>query len=253
MWSARILRERSGGGPPPVLASLGHPPPAGEGFPRTLAIVALLALVALLIPSPARALEFPALTGRVVDEANVLDSAQRAAMTDKLAALEAKTTDQLVVVTLKSLQGTSIEDFGVQLGRHWQIGQKDKNNGVLLIVAPNESKVRIEVGYGPEGPLTDALSNVTILAATIPRVKANDFAGGIGRGVDGIIDVLTSDAADWQPRTGVRTDDRQSLIGPLMPFILVALIILIFRSMTRHARGGAGSWTSRGGRTVFIP
>ena len=96
--------------------------------------------VLLLAFTPALALDFPTLTGRVVDEANVLDPAARAALTDKLAALEAKTTDQLVVVTLKSLQGTSIEDFGVELGRRWQIGQKDKNNGVLLIVAPTEQQ-----------------------------------------------------------------------------------------------------------------
>ena len=107
---------------------------------------------------PALALVFPALTGRVVDEANILNEATRATLTQKLADLEAKTTDQLVVATLKSLQGTSIEDFGYQLGRHWRIGQKDKNNGVLLIVAPNERKVRIEVGYGLEGTLTDAVA-----------------------------------------------------------------------------------------------
>ena len=88
--------------------------------------------------------------------------ATRTALTQKLADLEAKTTDQLVVVTLKSLQGTSIEDFGYQLGRHWRIGQKDKNNGVLLIVVPDERKVRIEVGYGLEGSLTDAVSRLII-------------------------------------------------------------------------------------------
>jgi uncharacterized protein len=131
--------------------------------------------------SPVQALEFPALTGRVVDEANVLDSAQRAALTARLAAFEEKTTDQLVVVTLKSLQGTSIEDLGVQLGRNWQIGQKDKNNGILLIVAPSERKVRIEVGYGLEGTLTDAISRLIIENSIIPRFRSNDFAGGIPR------------------------------------------------------------------------
>jgi uncharacterized protein len=124
--------------------------------------LAFLALVTFLLVLPALALDFPALSGRVVDEANVLDPQTRAALADKLAELEAKTTDQLVVVTLKSLQGTSIEDFGVELGRHWRIGQKDKNNGVLLIVAPNERKVRIEVGYGVEGALSDAVSRLII-------------------------------------------------------------------------------------------
>src|SRR5216684_3236069 len=118
---------------------------------RSLLPLPLVAALGSLLVLPAGALDFPALSGRVVDEANILDQAGRAALTNKLAELEAKTTDQLVVVTLKSLQGTSIDDFGVQLGRRWQIGQKDKNNGVLMIVAPNERKVRIEVGYGLEG------------------------------------------------------------------------------------------------------
>src|ERR1044071_28876 len=88
---------------------------------------AVLALVAF-----AHALTFPQLSGRVVDEANVLDAATRQALTDKLAAVEAKSGDQIVVVTLRSLQGTSIEDYGYQLGRHWGIGQKGANNGAIL-------------------------------------------------------------------------------------------------------------------------
>ena len=142
----------------------------------------------------------------MVDEANILDEATRAALTQKLADLEAKTTDQLVVVTLKSLQSTSIEDFGYQLGRHWQIGQKDKNNGVLLIVVPNERRVRIEVGYGLEGTLTDAVSRLIIENGIVPRFRANDFAGGITRGVDDIISVLTGDAEEWKQRAAKRPD-----------------------------------------------
>ena len=97
----------------------------------------------------------------------------------KLAALEAKTTDQLVVVTLNSLQGYDIADYGYQLGRAWGIGQKGKNNGVLLIVAPNEHDVRIEVGYGLEGDLTDAVSRLIIENAILPRFRAGDYPGGI--------------------------------------------------------------------------
>jgi uncharacterized protein len=162
----------------------------------------LLLALAMVLASLASvlALDFPALSGRVVDEAGILDAATRAGLTQKLADLEAKTTDQLVVVTLKSLQGTTIEDFGVQLGRAWQIGQKDKNNGVLLIVAPSERKVRIEVGYGLEGTLTDAVSRLIIENAILPRFKANDFPGGITRGVDDIIQALSGDAADYQDR-----------------------------------------------------
>ena len=135
------------------------------------AILPAIAWVCLVCVCAAQSLTFPALTGRVVDEAGVLDAETRTALTASLAALELKTTDQLVVVTLKSLQGTSIEDYGYQLGRHWQIGQKDKNNGVLLIVAPNERKVRIEVGYGLEGTLTDAVTKLIIEKLNYPAFQ----------------------------------------------------------------------------------
>jgi uncharacterized membrane protein YgcG len=144
------------------------------------------------------ALDFPMLTGRVVDEAGILDTGTRAALTEKLAALEAKTTDQFVVVTLKSLQGTSIEDFGVQLGNAWKVGQKDKNNGVLLIVAPNERKVRIEVGRGLEGTLTDAISKNIIEYTIIPHFRANDFVGGISHGADAIVLALSTPSVPTQ-------------------------------------------------------
>src|SRR6266853_530983 len=146
-----------------------------------------LGLLLLCVAVAAYALTFPELSGRVVDDAGILDPSTKAALERKLAEFETKTTGQLVVVTLKSLQGTSIEDYGYQLGRHWGFGQKEKNTGALLIVAPNERKVRIEVGYGFEGTLTDAVSRLIIENSIIPRFRANDFAGGVGRGVDDII------------------------------------------------------------------
>src|ERR1700736_1785568 len=168
------------------------------------AVFPALAWICLVCACAAQTLSFPALTGRVVDEAGLLDAAARTALTEPLAELEQKTTDQLVVVTLKSLQGTSIEDYGYQLGRRWQIGQKDKNNGVLLIVAPNERKVRIEVGYGLEGTLTDAITKLIIENSILPRFKVADFSGGIKRGVEDIIQVLTGDAQEWQNRAAQR-------------------------------------------------
>src|ERR1700730_13511382 len=211
-----------------------HPLPNERLISRILTSTILLAFVSLFIASAAHALEFPALAGRVVDEANVLDAATRAALTDKLAALEAKTTDQLVVVTLKSLQGTSIEDFGVQLGRHWQIGQKDKNNGVLLIVVPSERRVRIEVGYGLEGTLTDAVSRLIIENGIIPRFRANDFAGGVTRGVDDIISVLTGDAEEWKQRAAKRPDTvttspstKSDSIWTVIVIVLIIVVVVV--------------------------
>ena len=164
-----------------------------------LSLAAMLSLAAAAL-APACAQTFPQLSGRVVDEAQILDASTRAALTQKLADLEAKTTDQLVVVTVRSLQGLAIEDFGVRLGRQWQIGQKDKNNGVLLIVAPTDRKVRIEVGYGLEGVLPDAVASFIIQQSILPRFRANDFAGGIVRGVDDVFSALTGDAAEWKAR-----------------------------------------------------
>jgi uncharacterized protein len=214
-------------------------------------VVVVLLLLAI---GAVAAIQFPPLTGRVVDQANVIPAQNRSALEGKLKELEEKSGIQLVVATVSSLQGNDIETFANELFRYWKLGETTKNNGVLLLVAPTEHKVRIEVGYGLEGTLTDALSNVIITGAIIPRFKTNDYAGGIDRGVDGIISVLTTDAADWKPRTGVRTDDRESLLDQLMPFILILVFILIFRAMTRNARQGpSGRFGSRGGPIIFIP
>ena len=124
---------------------------------RAVLVPAIFGVFLCAIAVAAYALTFPELTGRIVDEAGILGPSTKAALERKLGEFETSTTGQLVVVTLKSLQGTSIEDYGYQLGRYWQIGQKEKNTGALLIVAPNERKVRIEVGYGFEGALTDAV------------------------------------------------------------------------------------------------
>ncbi len=186
---------------------------------RLLAVGVVVA--AMVFAVAAFALDFPQLTGRVVDQAGILDPATRTELSDKLAALEQKTTDQFVVVTLKSLQGTTIEDFGVQLGRHWGIGQKGKNNGVLLIVAPNERKVRIEVGYGLEGTLTDAVSKLIIENAIIPRFRAGDFAGGIRRGADDILQVLGGDAEAFKARA------RERAVRKTTPYELIIMVIFM--------------------------
>ncbi len=222
------------GAPPPPLAGEGWGGGGREGAGASGARIVLLAALSFLLILPALALVFPTLSGRVVDEANILDQATRAALTQKLADLEAKTTDQLVVVTLKSLQGTSIEDFGYQLGRHWRIGQKDKNNGVLLIVVPSERRVRIEVGYGLEGTLTDAVSRLIIENGIAPRLRANDFAGGITRGVDDIISVLTGDAEEWKQRAAKRPDTvtttpstKSDSIWTVIVIVLIIVVVVV--------------------------
>src|ERR1041384_5826064 len=174
-------------------------------------VLVIGALFTLLWGCVALALNFPALSGRIVDQANVIPADTRSAIEPKLVDLENKSGIQLVVATVSSLEGEEIEPYANQLFRTWKLGQKDKNNGVLLLVAPKEHRVRIEVGYGLEGTLTDALSKVIISNAIAPRFKANDFGGGIARGVDDIITVLTTDASDWQKRPSLRLDSQQSV------------------------------------------
>lgn len=133
---------------------------------------------------------FPELTGRVVDQAGLLTPDQERSLSELSKSIEDNSTAQVVVVTLKSLEGYDIADYGYQLGRYWKIGQKGKDNGLLIIIAPNEHKVRIEVGYGLEGEITDAQANDLILSKMVPRFKQKDVYGGIKDTVDAIKDIL---------------------------------------------------------------
>jgi uncharacterized protein len=211
-------------------------------FAAALALISCLASFAL-------AFDFPALSGRVVDQANIISAVIRSDVEAKSKDLEDKSGIQLVVATVKSLQGSDIETYANQLFRFWKLGETKKNNGVLLLVAPTEHKVRIEVGYGLEGTLTDALASVIITSAITPRFKANDFSGGIERGVDGIISVLTTDAAEWHHKAKVRSDDPSAAFNSVFPGLLLVLMIFVFWYLINHANGPRGP----GGRGVFVP
>ena len=209
----------------------------------TASLRALLVVLAfacgLIGAAPASAAPtFPPLTGRVVDDAHVLSPQTQADLTAKLAALEQKTGDQVVVVTLPSLQGYEIEDYGYQLGRAWGIGQKGKNNGALLIVAPNERKVRIEVGYGLEPVLTDALTSVILQQAVLPKFRAGDVEGGVVAGADAIIDQLGLDPAAAKAKADAAAK------APTTPpiHIPVILIIVVVFVLIRFLFGGGGFW-----------
>jgi len=213
-------------------------------------------MVALFAIAPAFAINFPALTGRVVDQANIIQSDTRAAIEQKSADLEEKSGIQLVVATVNSLEGQEIEPYANELFRKWALGEKKKNNGVLLLVAPNERRVRIEVGYGLEGTLTDALSKVIISNAMTPRFKAGNFSEGISRGVDDIITVLTTDASEWQKRPSLRLDYQQPvdpaswiLLATLFVFFILLIVSPTFRwlffNVVLNVLASSGS--SRGG------
>ncbi len=203
-------------------------------------------LAALLFAGLALAYNFPPLTGRIVDAANVIPAATKAALEPKLADLEQKSGIQLVVATVPSLDGDEIEPYANALFREWKLGEKHKNNGVLLLIAPSQHRVRIEVGYGLEGTLTDALSKIIISNAIAPRFKAGDYGGGVERGVDDIITVLTTDASEWQKRPDLRLDHRDLGADSLTPWIVLGLFAVVVILLLRAPRVGAQKGYSSG-------
>jgi uncharacterized protein len=231
---------------------------------RLLPTITAALLVLCVGAASAFALDFPPLTGRVVDNAGILNADIRSDLADKSKYLEEKSGIQLVVATVPSLEGSDIETYANELFRTWKLGQAQKNNGVLLLVAPNERKVRIEVGYGLEGTLTDAVASVIIASAIVPRFKDGDFPGGIERGVGGILDVLSGDTTDWQPQTLVRDDSPFSLwalLPAVVPFVFVFVMLWIGLGIRRLYRGlrfgdwhpaPAGHYVKRGKRLVFV-
>lgn len=210
--------------------------------PLAFLVVLFLAAAAFAAPT------FPPLSGRVVDQAGILSPAAEQKLTDELATLEKQTGRQLVVATLSSLQGYEIEDYGYQLGRAWGIGEKDRNTGALLIVAPNERKVRIEVGYGLEPVLTDALSSVIIQSAILPRFKAGDMEGGIVAGTDALVKQLSLPDGEARAQVAQAADAERQDDGGGVPvvaiFIVFIVAIMILRAMfgrRRYRRSGLGS------------
>jgi uncharacterized protein len=182
---------------------------------------------------------FPALTGRVVDAADLLSSDDEVILGNKLQRLEEKSGHQVAVATVPSLEGYDIRDYGIRLFRTWKLGDKTKNDGVLVLIAPNDRKVSIEVGYGLEGDMTDAISSVIINHEMIPRFKTGDWAGGLALGVDDIEKVIGGDGNQIVERVQNQSaPDIENWI-PIIIFIFIVFVIL--------------SNGSRGRRTIFIP
>jgi uncharacterized protein len=182
---------------------------------------------------------FPALTGRVVDNAHILDPAVIQQLDNQIGAHEQESSDQIVVVTVPDLHDLPIEEFGYKLGRAWAIGQKKKNNGVLLIIAPKEHRARIEVGYGLEGVLTDAASSVIINRLITPEFKKGDYNKGVMQGVQGIIDTIRGENVNDLPQQS--GDDIST------HKIILLMVFFLFLLWLRHRGSGVlpflGGWT----------
>jgi uncharacterized protein len=191
-------------------------------------VAAFLAAAAALAAAPT-----PSLTGRVVDQAGELSDSDEQAISALSESHEQKTGDQIVVVTVKSLDGLAIEQYSMALARAWGLGQKDKNNGILLLIAPSEREVRIEVGYGLEGALPDAVAKLIIDSSILPRFRADDIAGGAKRGVEDIVAVLEGDAEAYAEEAKHRIQNDGGVA-----VIVIFFIVLIFSFLLL---GGGGS------------
>lgn len=226
-------------------------------------VAAVLLVLAAMTATAAADPKFPPLTGRVVDDARILSADDKQQIEATLKELEGKSSDQIVVYTAPSLQGYEIEDFGYRLGRFWKIGQAGINNGIVLIVAPNERKVRIEVGRGLEPIMTDALSSTIIQNSILPGFRRGDFPGGIKAGVRDIKDVLLGDAEEVKKRARSikpKSDDS----GDILPAIFFTIIILFFlfniyrqaRQQQLAANGNPNAQRRRrlgDGRVIIVP
>ncbi len=199
-------------------------------------------MVLIFLVSPAHAQDdLPALTGRVVDLAGLLDSSQESALSVQLEEHENKTSNQLVVVTLPSLNGNQITDYANRLGRFWKIGTAEDDNGVLLVIAPSERKVRIEVGYGLEGALTDSLSSIIIQREILPPFRSKNYALGIRQGVNAIIQAIAGEYKAPASSGGDSSDPVSDEIGTFLPLIFIAMVgipeILRRRGLSKAAKG----------------
>lgn len=164
---------------------------------------------------------FPKLDGRVVDTANILSTSSKEKLSAILKEHEDKTSNQIVVVTLKSLNSYPIEDYSYQLGRYWGIGQKDLNNGVLLVISMQEKKLRIEVGYGLEGALTDKTSYEIINYTLKPKFKQEQYEAGIFQSVNEIIQAING---EYTAKTKVKAED--SGLNEIIAFVFFGIIFI---------------------------
>lgn len=218
--------------------------------PRRLwaALILLVCLAGAALAAP----RFPELTGRVVDEANVLSPDLEVRLAAQSQALEQKTGAQLVVVTLASLQDYDIADYGYQLGRAWGLGREGEDDGLLLIIAPNERKVRVEVGYGLEGVVTDAFSSLVLQREVLPRFREGDLPGGVEAGARALAEQVAADPERQQEALAAAAEaDEEEDIDPaaLIWILFIVAWILISATRNRGRRWRGGGW---GGPPVII-
>jgi uncharacterized protein len=184
--------------------------------------------------------DVPFLSGRVVDEAGIIDAEMELQITARLRRLEDATGAQVAVLTVQSLEGDPIEDFALQVAETWKLGRQDKDDGALLVVAVDDRAMRLEVGYGLEPTLTDALSARILDGALRPRFRAGDFAGGIQSGVEAIAGVIEGDETAVPE---VSSDElAEAPLGARLGAGFIFLVVVGVFSLQALFSSGCGSW-----------
>ncbi len=211
------------------------PPPFSIFHPRILLFIALSFFI--FNSTPSSALNVPPLRARVNDLAGMLSPEAAQALEQRLADFERETGHQIAVLTVPSLEGDAIEDFGIRVAEAWKIGKKGFDNGAILLIAQKEHKLRIEVGYGLEGVLPDAIASRIIREVIVPRFRDNDFSGGIVAGVNAILQVTKGEPLPESARTANRSRSFQA--GSLVNVLMITAMLALFIGMTqRRAFGG---------------
>ncbi|WP_455479885.1 TPM domain-containing protein [Bartonella sp. B23] len=230
-------------------------------FPGLWALFYTLCLIVALESITYAQTKFPPLTGYINDVAHLLDNATKENLTEKLAVLEEKTGDQIVIVTLPTLSGSDIETYSNSLFRAWRLGQKQINNGVLLVIVPSEREVRIEVGYGLEGELTDAISAVIINNFVLPNFREGNYQKGIVEAVHAIIKVITENDSDFSFRIKMKakvieeqkkkSEKEKIAINIIMFFIFFIMVSLPILAMIFGKKVGPQKYLWMG--IIFTP
>jgi uncharacterized protein len=225
--------------------------PAGAAM-----IVARASLLAFLVCWAFVALAdvaVPPLTGRVVDQTGTLSGSDIDSLTQKLKDLETRKGSQVTVLIVPTTQPETIEQFSIRVAEAWKIGRKRVDDGAILVVAKNDRKLRIEVGYGLEGSLTDATTSRIINEIIVPKFRNGDFAGGISAGVDRIIAVIDGEKLPAPVARG-QSPDWINNFDPFNPFLLFALIIVggIVRSVLGRLLGAISMGGVVGALAWFI-
>jgi uncharacterized protein len=216
----------------------------------TAARTSLLALLVCWAIAAFADVAVPPLSGRVVDQTGTLSSGDVAALTQTLKALEARKGSQVAVLIVPTTAPETIEQFSIRVAEAWKIGRKKIDDGALLVVAKDDRKLRIEVGYGLEGALNDVTAKRIIDEVITPRFRSGDFAGGISAGVDRIIRVIDGEALPAPAPAQRQSPGSFSSIDPLNPFLIIP--VLLFGGLMRSTLGRLIGSVVTGGLVTLI-